>query len=161
MDCSLPSSSILGILQARMLEWVAISFSRGSSRPRDRTRVFRIGGRRFNIWATREAHIIRLIDDKLSYLQEWVPTFHLMQLEKVKYWPNCWGMEMDICILKGKLTLFNSIKWTPILWPSNSTLGVYFSENDMQVHKESNRRICTFEVLFASAKSWSNQDVYH
>ena len=37
MDCSLPGSSVHGILQARILEWVAISFSRGSSRPRDRT----------------------------------------------------------------------------------------------------------------------------
>ena len=36
MDCSLPDSSVHGILQARILEWVAISFSRGSSRPRDR-----------------------------------------------------------------------------------------------------------------------------
>ena len=35
MDCSLPGSSIHGIFQARVLEWVAISFSRGSSRPRD------------------------------------------------------------------------------------------------------------------------------
>ena len=35
MDCSLPGSSLLGILQARVLKWVAISFSRGSSRPRD------------------------------------------------------------------------------------------------------------------------------
>ena len=40
MDCRLPGSSIHGILQARILEWVAISFSRESSRPRDRTRVF-------------------------------------------------------------------------------------------------------------------------
>ena len=55
MDCSLPSSSVHGILQARILEWVAISFSRGSSRPRDRTQVSRIGGRCFNVWATREA----------------------------------------------------------------------------------------------------------
>ena len=38
MDCSLPGSSIHGIFQARILEWVAISFSRGSSQPRDRTR---------------------------------------------------------------------------------------------------------------------------
>ena len=35
MDCSLPGSSLHGILQARVLEWVAIAFSRGSSRPRD------------------------------------------------------------------------------------------------------------------------------
>ena len=39
MDCSLPGSSVLGIFQARILEWVAISFSRGSSRPRDWTQV--------------------------------------------------------------------------------------------------------------------------
>ena len=38
VDCSLPGSSVHGILQARILEWVAISFSRGSSRPRDWTR---------------------------------------------------------------------------------------------------------------------------
>ena len=45
----------MGILQARILEWVAISFSRGSSQPRDRTPVSCIAGRRFTLWATREA----------------------------------------------------------------------------------------------------------
>ena len=54
MDCSLPSSSVHGIFQSIVLEWIAISFSRGSSRPRDRTRVFRIVDRRFTAWATRE-----------------------------------------------------------------------------------------------------------
>ena len=49
VDCSLPGFSIHGILQARILEWVTISFSRGSSQHRDRTRVCRIGGRRFNL----------------------------------------------------------------------------------------------------------------
>ena len=43
MDCSPPGSSILGILQARILEWVAISFSRRSSQPRDGTDVSCIG----------------------------------------------------------------------------------------------------------------------
>ena len=43
MDCSLPGSSVHGISQARILEQVAISFSRGSSRPRDRTRFSCIG----------------------------------------------------------------------------------------------------------------------
>ena len=55
MDCSLQRSSVHGIFQARVLEWVAISFSRGSSQPRDWTRVFLTVGRRFTIWATREA----------------------------------------------------------------------------------------------------------
>ena len=55
VDCSLPGSSVHGILQARIVEWIAISFSRRSSPPRDRTQVSRIGGRRFKLWATREA----------------------------------------------------------------------------------------------------------
>ena len=47
MDCSLPGSSIHGIFQARVLEWVAISFSRESSQPRDQIRVSLIVGRCF------------------------------------------------------------------------------------------------------------------
>ena len=42
MDCSLPGSSVRGILQAKIPEWVAIPFSRGSSQPRDRTQVSHI-----------------------------------------------------------------------------------------------------------------------
>ena len=54
MDCSPPGSSVHGILQARILEWVAIPSSRGSSQPRDWTLVSGIAGRFFTIWATRE-----------------------------------------------------------------------------------------------------------
>ena len=54
MDCSPPCFSVHGILQARILERVVISFSRGSSRPRDRTQVSLIRGRHFNLLATRE-----------------------------------------------------------------------------------------------------------
>ena len=46
---------VRGILQARILEWVAIPFSRGSSQPRARTQVSRIAGGFFTVWATREA----------------------------------------------------------------------------------------------------------
>ena len=56
MDCSLQGSSIHGIFQARILEWVAISFSKASSQPWVSTWVSRISGRRFTIWATKEAH---------------------------------------------------------------------------------------------------------
>ena len=51
MDCSLPGFSVHGIFQARVLEWVAISFSRGSSQLRDRTWVSSIVGRCFTLWA--------------------------------------------------------------------------------------------------------------
>ena len=52
-DCSLPGSSVHGVLQARILECVVIPFSRGSSQLRDRTWVFHIAGRFFTGWATR------------------------------------------------------------------------------------------------------------
>ena len=59
MDYSLPGSSIHGISQARILEWVAISFSRGSSWPRDWTQVSCIASRLLTIWANREPHLKR------------------------------------------------------------------------------------------------------
>ena len=55
MECSLPGSSVHGISQARILEWIAIPFSRGSFQPRDQTWLSQVAGRFFNIWATREA----------------------------------------------------------------------------------------------------------
>ena len=54
MDCSLPGSSVHGILQARIMEWVAIPCSKGPSRPRDRTLVSCTAGRFFAMWATKE-----------------------------------------------------------------------------------------------------------
>ena len=55
MDCSPSGSSVHGILQARILEWGVIPFSRGSARPRDRTLVSHVTGEFFTVWATREA----------------------------------------------------------------------------------------------------------
>ena len=52
VDCSPPGSSVQGISQARILEWVAISFSRGSSWPGDRIHVSCMAGEFFTIWAT-------------------------------------------------------------------------------------------------------------
>ena len=49
MECSPPGSSVHGILQARILEWVAISFSKGSSQPRDQTQVSHIVGRLYHL----------------------------------------------------------------------------------------------------------------
>ena len=54
MDCT-----VHGILQTRILEWVASPFFRGSSQPRDRIQVSYIAGRFFTSWATREAQLIR------------------------------------------------------------------------------------------------------
>ena len=54
MDCSLPGSSVHEILQARILKWVAISFSKGSSRLKDWSQVSCVAGSLFTDWATRE-----------------------------------------------------------------------------------------------------------
>ena len=58
MDCSPPGSFVHGIPQARILAWVAISFSKGSSQTRDRTQVSNIAGKLFTDWATREMKYI-------------------------------------------------------------------------------------------------------
>ena len=54
MDCSPPGSSMHGILQARILEWVVMPSSRGSSQPRDQTCVSYLAGGFFTDWATWE-----------------------------------------------------------------------------------------------------------
>ena len=80
VDCSPPGSSVHGILQARILEWVAISFSRGSSWPRDQTWVSHIAGRHIAIWATREA--IKSYLKKQEKHQIDNLNFYLKKLEK-------------------------------------------------------------------------------
>ena len=73
MDCSPPGSSVRGILQARILEWVAIPFFRGSSQPRDQSRVSYIAVRFFTVWATREAPDSLLLKNVSHHLSlHWV-----------------------------------------------------------------------------------------
>ena len=70
MDCSLPGSSVHGIFQAIVLEWIAVSFSRGSSRPRDRTQVSHIVDRCFTVWATRGVLSETKNDNKWTLAQD-------------------------------------------------------------------------------------------
>ena len=95
MDYSLPGFSVHRILQARILEWVAISFSRGSSQPRNQTWVSCIAGRFFTDWATREA-LGRT--DNWSWSSSSLATW----FEELTHWkrPWCWerlkaGGEVD------------------------------------------------------------------
>ena len=83
MECNLPSSSVHGILHARILEWVAISFSRGSFWPRNWTRVSCIGRWILYRWASGEAALWAAVlwlsvhierdenDDKMMQQWEW------------------------------------------------------------------------------------------
>ena len=75
MDCSLPGSSVHGFFQARILKWTAISFTRGSSWPRNWTWVSCIAGRFSNIWATEEAHFICLVVSSVQFSHSVVSDF--------------------------------------------------------------------------------------
>ena len=77
MDWSPPGSSVHGILQAKILEWVAISFSRGSSRPRDQTLLCCIAGRLLTDWGSREALISLLNTNQFT---GWKVKFHCFNL---------------------------------------------------------------------------------
>ena len=81
MDYSLPGSSVHGTFQARLLEWVATSYSRRSSQSRDWNRVYCVIGRRFTVWANREAllypsHFLLQLQmnpkDSLENFKEWL-----------------------------------------------------------------------------------------
>ena len=99
MDCcSLPGSSVHGILQARILEWVAISFSRGSPQPRDRTLVSCTDRQILYRWATREALCFLLFMHKMCQgLSRTKVSIHVCvfvgerQRKTVAKTPSYWG----------------------------------------------------------------------
>ena len=80
MDCSPPGISVHGILQARILEWVAIPFSRGASRSRDQTWVSHIAGSFFTICATREAHVSSWLLPNLSLIHSFIMLYTVTSL---------------------------------------------------------------------------------
>ena len=94
MDCSLPGSSVWGILQARILEWVAFSFSRTSSQPRDRTWVSSMASRFFTIWAIREAQTQSLIADCLFSFPR--SSFSLFYSQVEAFWN--WNRTYELCL---------------------------------------------------------------
>ena len=99
MDCSPPGSSVHGILQARILEWGAISYFRGSSQHRDRTHVSFTAGWFFTVWAPGEAHMILVIGEKsklefkcVLYFQGWFLTSKWIQALGCRQQDRCWGI---------------------------------------------------------------------
>ena len=110
VDCSLPGSSVHGILQARILEWVAISFSRGSSRPRDQTRVSRTGGRHVNLWATRKANIYTIDAIKCSkcHVANQSTGLFIDSFKKFCTPVVCWG-SFQLQVIEGKSYLKGKI----------------------------------------------------
>ena len=112
MDCSPPGSSVHRILQARILEPVAISFSRRSSWPRDRAWVSCIAGGFFTIWATRQA--------------QWKGKFALFQKLKTVQRPtpltdNQWARAFRSrgrgYVKEQHSQLWSSWNWSSVVWP--------------------------------------------
>ena len=112
MDCSLPRSSVHGIFQARVLEWVAISFSRGSSQPRDQTWVSRIVGRRFTIEPPGKIKK-KYCRCAFFFFWCWNPGMNrcaLWYIILLNYLLKCtWD-----CILRNSLPPLLSIQWAPL-----------------------------------------------
>ena len=113
MDCSsLPGSSAHGIFQAIVLEWIAISFSRGSSQPRDRTWVAHLVDRCFPVWATREV-TCWLVNFKNSFLHSRAYLLHFPLPFLLQWGSESWMFALLRCCflshpLPGPLWGFDS-----------------------------------------------------
>ena len=109
-DCSPPGSSVHGIFQARTVEWVAISFSRGSSRPRDWTWVSSIAGRLFTLWAFRGAHSHERCTDTEAPRRDRDATWDSSAGQRGRP-----GLESHICLLWASL-MTQKVKNLPAKW---------------------------------------------
>ena len=121
MNCYWPGSSVHEILQARILEWVAILFSRGCSWPRDRTWISEIAGNFFTIWAAREAHLYNRL--KKKFIQTFLQMTKLsLMIFIICLWQN-YIVFVCVCVLVAQLclTLCNPMGCSP---PGSSVHGV-------------------------------------
>ena len=112
--CDPMDYTVHGILQARILEWVAFSFSRGSSKPRDHTQVSHIAGGFFTCWATGEALALGSITtnkasggdgipaELFQILNDAIKVLHSIcqQIWKAQQWPQDWKRTVFIPIPK-------------------------------------------------------------
>ena len=125
MDCSPPGSSVCGILQARILEWVAMSSSRGSPQPKDQTQVPCIAGGFFAVWATREAL------GSLSYLQPFIIVFVFICLLVCLF--VCFGLllaRVSFCGLQwssASSPSYHESSYSVFSVPSSKCLGFVYS----------------------------------
>ena len=121
LDCSLPGSSVHGILQARILEWIAISFSMGSSWPRDRTEV---SGTEPRSSALQEDTLPSEPPGKLLHL--WVEI--KKKKEKKSLWYIYWLLE-SFLLTSNALGYISLQKW--ISDPKND----FFSDTELHLVK--------------------------
>ena len=148
MDCIPLGSSVCGILQARVPEWVAISYSRGSSRPRDWIRVSRTAGRFFAVWAPREAHSDKPTQNLFSV--HWIPQTQGF-FECI--WPACDSLEQKL-LTPDQLPRMLLVYFPPFslpIWVRKFCCTDYYetsSTRSLLGNKE-------FDTCFRSCDDWS------
>ena len=96
VDCSLPVSSVHGILQERILKWVAYPFYKGSSQLRDQTWVSCITGRFLTIWATREALVPQFKIQYLSFYRHHKYLFIITKYKSIKLRKHIWFWHFNL-----------------------------------------------------------------
>ena len=139
MDCSLPGSSVHGILQARMLEWVAISSSRGSSWPKDWTCISCFAGGFFYHWVTWEA----LWDLYLAaYLRPILGTI----FSPLKPWDSCFIWESLTCVPQIMVNSSRSFKGVGIILIR--FLRKKSKPNDKYIFDDGNRKPRSLNFFF-------------
>ena len=130
VDYSSSGSSVHGILQAKILEVVAMPFSRGSSWPRDWTQVSGIAGRFFTIWATREAPHVLITYHGFNSMSILIPTSQFFSHDSCS-----WGMRIfhltGITVKWFYMTVidFLIVFVGPILLGTSAVLGIFFFLN--------------------------------
>ena len=131
MDCSLPGSSVHGILQARILEWVAIPFSRGSSQPSDQTQVSSVVGGFLTIWATREASSSVQFSNCHVWLfvTPWTAA-RQASMSIVKSWSLLKLMSVELVMPSNHLILCRPLLLLPSIFPS---IRVFFNESVLRI----------------------------
>ena len=147
-DCNIPGSSVHGILQARILEWVAMPSSRGSSQSRDGTRVSCIDRQIIFCWVTREEELIlipknwRVQNTPKSTLQGWITSITLisktiqrLQQKKITGQYLCW-IEVQKSSKKKKISKLNSTiynkndtVWSSWIYSRNIRMVQYLQSN--------------------------------
>ena len=145
MDYSLPGSSVHGIYQARTLEWVAISFSRGSSWPRDQTQVSCIASRRFTIWATSDldtyslkSYIFQTLGEEGSHFtdKEKQNPAYTVRMKAQFFWAHLPCL-LSLCYHRTKVYAKSTIPyyqfWNPT--SSESTQLILRRKRDLDYHE--------------------------
>ena len=135
MDYSLPGSSVHGVLQARILVWVAIPFSRGSSQPRNQTQVSCIAGRFFTSWATKEAQHVHFLLSVITLRHRFFktkPVYRCLQAKLCKKLSLCSSSERS-----------KHMKLDLVFWKLNSKLP--FPNQEVKTFPHLKIRKCDLE----------------